>query len=97
MAEIGGTEKDYLSRVEKQLSRYTHPLFEWEAVEGSPGVDIIIRLKITDLYDSLYRLSLKPREIEAQGFEWDFQRQLYNCLHDYLVEMFERSPHITEL
>lgn len=97
MAEMDGARKDYLSRVENQLSRYTHPLFEWEAVEGSPGVDIIIRLKVTGLYDSPYRLSLKPREIEAQGFEWDFQRQLFNCLHDYLVEMFERSPHITEI
>jgi hypothetical protein len=97
VAEMDGARKDYLSRVENQLSRYAHPLFEWEAVEGSPGVDIIIRLKITGLYDSPYRLSLKPREIEAQGFEWDFQRQLFNCLHDYVVEMFERSPHITEL
>lgn len=97
MAEVDRIEKDYLTRVEGQLSRYAHPLFEWEAFEASPGVDVIIRLKITGLYDSPYRLTLKPREIEAQGFEWDFQRQLYNCLHDYLVEMFERSPHITEI
>jgi hypothetical protein len=25
-------------------------------------------------------------------FEWGFQRQLYDCLHDYMVEMFIRTP-----
>jgi hypothetical protein len=90
-------ETEYLRKVEKELSRYAHPLFEWEAIDASPGIDVIITLKVRGFYDSPYRLSLKPREIEAQGFEWDFQRQLFNCLHDYLVEMFTRSPHITEL
>jgi hypothetical protein len=95
--EVDARKKEYLTKVEKQLSRYSHPLFEWEACEASTGVDVIIRLKVPGLYDVPYRLCLKPREIEAQGFEWDFQRQLFNCLHDYLVEMFTRSPHITEL
>lgn len=89
--------REYLVRVERELSRYSHPLFEWEARQGSQGVDVVITLKVGGLYDSPYRLSLKPREIEARGFEWDFQRQLFNCLHDYLVEMFTRSPHITEI
>jgi hypothetical protein len=85
-----------LYKVERELTRYAHPLFEWEAHCVSVGVEIIIKLKIKDIYDEPYRLLLKPREIDARGFEWDFQRQLYNCLHDYLVEMFTRSPHIAE-
>jgi hypothetical protein len=97
VSEVNAKNKDYLTKVENQLSRYSHPLFEWEACEAPAGVDVIIRLKVAGLYDAPYRLCLKPREIEAQGFEWDFQRQLFNCLHDYLVEMFTRSPHITEL
>lgn len=97
VSEVNEKEKAYLRKVEKELSRYAHPLFEWEASGASQGVDVIIRLKVTGLYDVPYRLSLKPREIEAQGFEWDFQRQLFNCLHDYLVEMFTRSPHIAEI
>lgn len=97
MSDVNEQAQAYLRKVEKELSRYAHPLFEWEANPASPGVDIIIRLKVSGLYDDPYRLSLKPREIEAQGFEWDFQRQLFNCLHDYLVEMFTRSPHITEI
>lgn len=97
MSEVNRKAKEHLRKVEKELSRYAHPLFEWEACEASAGVDVIIRLKVTGLYDVPYRLGLKPREIEAQGFEWDFQRQLFNCLHDYLVEMFTRSPHIAEI
>ncbi|MEK6408739.1 MAG: hypothetical protein AABN34_17590 [Acidobacteriota bacterium] len=90
-------EREYLNKVTKELSRYSHPLFEWEARQVSPGVEVIVTLKVKRVYDEPYRLHLKPREIEARGFEWDFQRQLYNCLHDYLVEMFTRSPNIAEI
>ena len=90
-------ERDYLEKVNKELARYEHPMFEWEARHAPPGIDIVIRLKQRGVHDESYRLHLKPRELEARGFEWDFQRQLYNCLHDYLVEMFTRSPHITEI
>lgn len=90
-------EREYLEKVLKELSRYEHPMFEWEALCKSQGVEVVITLKVRSVYDEPYRLHLKPREIEARGFEWDFQRQLYNCLHDYLVEMFTRSPHITEI
>jgi hypothetical protein len=89
--------EDHLEKVEKELLRYSHPLFDWEARRLSEGVEVIIRLKAKGVYDEPYRLTLRPREIEARGFKWDFQRQLYNCLHDYLVEMFTRSPHITEI
>jgi hypothetical protein len=93
----GAKQREHLERVNQQLCRYEHPLFEWEARTVASGVEIGIRLKIEGVYDESYRLLLRPREIEARGFEWDFQRQLFNCLHDYLVEMFTRSPHITEI
>ena len=95
--EESARQAQHLDRVIQQLSRYEHPLFDWEAHSSSSGVEITIKLKMEGIYNDVYRLSLKPREIEARGFEWDFQRQLYNCLHDYLVEMFTRSPHIAEL
>ncbi len=88
---------EHLEKVNQQLSRYAHPLFEWKARNLSSGVEVTIRLKVKGVYDETYRLFLSPREIDSRGFEWDFQRQLYNCLHDYLVEMFTRSPHITEI
>ncbi len=94
---LSPNELEYLNKVAKELSRYEHPMFDWEARPAPPGIDVIIWLKVSEVYDEAYRLHLKPREIEARGFEWDFQRQLYNCLHDYLVEMFIRSPHIAEV
>ena len=95
--ERSGKEAQHLDRVIAQLARYEHPLFDWEAHNSASGVDVTIKLKIEGVYNDVYKLSLRPREIEARGFEWDFQRQLYNCLHDYLVEMFTRSPHIAEV
>jgi hypothetical protein len=91
------TAQQHLEKVNRQLARYAHPLFDWEARNSSSGVEVTIRLRVAGVYDDVYRLLLRPREIDATGFEWDFQRQLYNCLHDYLVEMFTRSPHITEI
>ena len=87
----------HLEKVERELARYEHPLFCWEAGQMPEGVEITIRLKIEGIYEDPYLLRLTPREIEARGFQWEFQRQLYNCLHDYLVEMFTRSPHIAEI
>lgn len=98
MAEVDvSKEAEHLAKVERELARYAHPLFHWGARNVRGGVEVIIMLKVKSVYDEPYRLQLKPREIESRGFEWDFQRQLYNCLHDYLVEMFTRSPHIVEL
>ena len=37
-------------------------------------------------------LRVAPRDLDHPNFEWTFQRQLYDCLHDYLVEMFVRTP-----
>jgi hypothetical protein len=30
-------------------------------------------------------------------FPWTFQRYLYDCMHDYLVELFLRTPQIREV
>jgi hypothetical protein len=39
-----------------------------------------------------YIFQLRPREIEHAQFPWTFQKQLYDCLHDYVIEMFTRNP-----
>jgi hypothetical protein len=89
-------ESEYLTKVEKELARYEHPLFEWEARSHARGIEVIVRLKQPGLHEEPYRFYLTPRELKARAFEWDFQRQLYNYLHDYLIEMFTRSPQILE-
>jgi hypothetical protein len=35
---------------------------------------------------------MHPRDLDDAQFEWSFQRQLYDALHDYFVEMFIRTP-----
>jgi hypothetical protein len=88
--------EEYLKKVEGELARYEHPLFEWQARPSSRGIEVIVRLKVSGLHDDPYVFQLTPRELEARAFAWDFQRQIYNYLHDYLVEMFTRSPQILE-
>ncbi|HZS47336.1 MAG TPA: hypothetical protein VFC63_19860 [Blastocatellia bacterium] len=90
----------WLDKVNRELDRYEHPLFVWSAEETEHGVTITISLKptLTDsekvepVYDEQYHLTFTPRELEEKGFAWSFQRQIYNCLHDYIVEMFIRTP-----
>ncbi|HEX5731355.1 MAG TPA: hypothetical protein VF131_00865 [Blastocatellia bacterium] len=96
MSEQGKTKEDYLAMVERELSRYEHPLFEWEAAPVDQGIQVIVSLKFAGIHDDPYRFLITPRELNARAFQWDFQRQLYNYLHDYLVEMFTRSPQIHE-
>ena len=88
--------KIYLERVERELERYEHPLFDWRAEPSDRGIKVIVCLKYPGIHDDPYVFYLTPRELEARAFAWDFQRQLYNYLHDYLVEMFTKSPQIRE-
>ncbi|MEW6129202.1 MAG: hypothetical protein AB1757_19335 [Acidobacteriota bacterium] len=89
-------KQSHIEKVKQELARYEHPLFIWEAFEVAGGVDVYVHLKYEGIHEDAYKFHLTPREIEAHAFVWDFQRQLYNYLHDYLIEMFTRSPHINE-
>ena len=39
-----------------------------------------------------YYAPIHARDIEHPQFAWTFQRYLYDCMHDYLVEMFVQTP-----
>ena len=39
-----------------------------------------------------YYFDLHPRDLDHPQFEWSFQRQLFDALHDYFMEMFIRTP-----
>jgi hypothetical protein len=90
------TPEQSLQKVEEQLARYEHPLFLWRAEPVERGIQVTVSLKYAGIHDDPYRFCLIARELEDRAFEWDFQRQLYNYLHDYLVEMFTRSPQIRD-
>ncbi|HEY5161483.1 MAG TPA: hypothetical protein VII81_00600 [Terriglobales bacterium] len=81
-----------LERVKAELAKYEHPLVTFDAREKGDGVEVIIEFRNPIVPVHTYYFELHPRDLENAQFEWTFQRQLYDCLHDYLVEMFTRTP-----
>ncbi len=85
-------ENPRLERVLAQLRLYEHPLLDFSARPSGEGVEVIINFKNSPVPVHTYYFNLHPRDLDHPQFEWSFQRQLYDCLHDYLVEMFIRTP-----
>ena len=83
---------EHLEKVRQELARYEHPLFAFEARPAADGVEIEIRFKPDGVEVHNYAFLLRPREIENKQFPWTFQKQLYDCLHDYVIEMFTSNP-----
>ena len=81
-----------LQRVLDQLRLYEHPLLDFNARRKGEGVEVIIQFKNPSTPVHTYYFDLHPRDLDHPQFEWSFQRQLYDCLHDYLIEMFTRTP-----
>jgi hypothetical protein len=86
----GGTREAPVEKVRRELARYEHPLFIFEARPAGEGVAVDISCRLEGLH--VYVMSLYPREIDHPQFPWSFQKQLYDSLHDYIVEMFTRNP-----
>lgn len=81
-----------LDRVTTQLRLYEHPLLNFSARTKGDGVEVIIKFKDASVPVHTYYFELHPRDLDDPQFEWSFQRQLYDALHDYFVEMFIRTP-----
>ena len=81
-----------LERVMAQLRLYEHPLLSFSARGKGEGVEVIIQFKDESVPVHTYYFDLHPRDLDDTQFEWSFQRQLYDALHDYFVEMFIRTP-----
>ncbi len=81
-----------LDRVLDQLRLYEHPLLDFSAREKGDAVEIVIQFKNPPVEVHTYVFEMHPRDLDHPQFEWTFQRQLYDCLHDYLIEMFTRTP-----
>ncbi len=78
--------------VQSELARYEHPFFDFSARETQDGVELLIRSKIENVLSPEYRLPLAERDLQSSQFPWTFQRLLYDCLTDYIVELFTKSP-----
>ena len=85
-------ERNRLDRVLAQLSLYEHPLLNFSARAKGDGVEVVIKFKDESVPVHTYYFDLHPRDLDDAQFEWSFQRQLYDALHDYFVEMFIRTP-----
>ncbi|HZT33252.1 MAG TPA: hypothetical protein VFA33_25410 [Bryobacteraceae bacterium] len=85
-----------LEKVAAELSRYEHALLEFSAREHNGAVELVIRLKNPELGVHTYYAPIHPRDIDHPQFPWTLQRYLYDCLHDYLIEMFVRTPQSRE-
>ena len=79
-------------KVRHQLVRYEHPLFDFEARSTGEGVEVEIRYKPTNAEVHNYTFQLQPREIENSQFPWTFQKQLYDSIYDFVIEMFSNNP-----
>jgi hypothetical protein len=84
---------DDLEKVRKELRRYDHRLLDFSARQKPGGdIELVIELKekMPDVHT--YYAPMHPRDIANPQFAWTLQRYLYDCLHDYLVELFVYTP-----
>jgi hypothetical protein len=87
-----GSVESRLGRVWRQLRLYEHPLLRFDARQKGEGVEVAIALREPRPGIHTYYFDVHPRDLDSPQFEWQFQRQLYDCLHDYLIEMFVCTP-----
>ena len=85
-----------LEKVWAEIGRYDHALLRFSARENHGAIELVIELKqpVPDMHT--YYAPLHARDIEHPQFPWTFQRYLYDCMHDYLVEMLLRTPQSRE-
>ena len=86
-----------LEKVLAETARYEHALLEFSAREHNGTVELVIRMKNTSLGLHTYYAPVHERDIQHSQFPWTFQRYLYDCMHDYLVELFLRTPQMREV
>ncbi|MGA7292651.1 MAG: hypothetical protein WBW53_11815 [Terriglobales bacterium] len=85
-------ESSALQKVAEHLQLYDHPLLAFSARENGGFIEILIDLKNSTVAVHTYLLRIHPRDLDHAQFAWNLQRQLYDGLHDYFIEMFTRTP-----
>lgn len=81
-----------LEKVRSELTRYQHALMDFSAREHNGVIELVIELRGRHPGLHTYYAPIHPRDIQHSQFPWTLQRYLYDCLHDYLIEMFIRTP-----
>lgn len=83
---------DSLQKVLDHLQLYEHPLLAFSARENDGVIEVLIDLKGAAVPVHTYVFPIHPRDLDHSQFAWHLQRQLYDALHDYFIEMFTRTP-----
>ena len=81
-----------LAKVLDHLRLYEHPLLKFSARETNGLIEILIDLKNCSVPVHTYVLPIHARDLDHPQFAWHLQRQIYDGLHDYFVEMFTKTP-----
>jgi hypothetical protein len=85
-------DSNSLQKVLDHLRLYDHPLLAFSARENEGVIEILIDLKNSTVMVHTYILKIHPRDLDHSQFAWNLQRQLYDGLHDFFIEMFVRTP-----
>ena len=86
------SDSPQLAKVLEHLTLYDHPLLAFSARETNGVIEVLITLKNPVAAVHTYVFPLHPRDLDNPQFAWQLQRQLYDALHDYFVEMFISTP-----
>jgi len=81
-----------LETVIEEIAKYEHPHFEFSASAKGNDVELCIRSRIPDVAQPAYYITFSERDLKSTQFPWTFQKLLYGCLTDYVVELFTRNP-----
>ena len=81
-----------VERVRAELEKYEHPFFDFDVREKGDAVEMVIRSRVPNVLSPEYRITLNERDIQSSQFQWSFQKLLYDCLTDYVVELFTKNP-----
>jgi hypothetical protein len=81
-----------LRKVLDHLQLYEHPLLAFSARDNNGAIEIVIDLKNSTVPVHTYVLPIHSRDLDHPQFAWHLQRQIYDGLHDYFIEMFIRTP-----
>ena len=86
------SDSNSLQKVLDHLRLYDHPLLAFSARENNGAIEVLIDLKNSTVPVHTYVLPIHARDLDHPQFAWHLQRQLYDGLHDYFIEMFTHTP-----
>ena len=75
-----------------EAARYEHALVAFPVREHRGTPELVIQPRDSQLRVHTHHAPIHTRDLEHPQFPWTCQRYLYDCLHDYVVEMFLRTP-----